>query len=150
MREVVRAVQMEGLMGRPPLETVLRERSGTFSDEERERNAIARTDPEVLDEPTSALDGRTEAVFTAALRRIAAERAVLVIAHRFSTIQAADRVVVARRRAHRGVRGPRRGAADQRVLPPDGRGQRGMTAQRAGASWPPRATEASASATSRA
>ncbi|GAA4887799.1 ABC transporter ATP-binding protein [Saccharopolyspora cebuensis] len=101
LREVIRAVRLERLVARLPqgLETVLGERGGTLSGGERQRVAIARalvTDPDVLllDEPTSALDGRTEAVFTAALRRIAAERAVLVIAHRFSTIQAADRVVV--------------------------------------------------------
>jgi ABC-type multidrug transport system fused ATPase/permease subunit len=48
----------------------------------------------VLDEPTSALDAESESLVMAALDRVCVGRTVLVIAHRLSTVRAADRVVV--------------------------------------------------------
>lgn len=47
----------------------------------------------ILDEPTSALDPETEQRLVAALRRASATRAVLVIAHRLSTVAAADQTL---------------------------------------------------------
>jgi ABC-type multidrug transport system fused ATPase/permease subunit len=47
-----------------------------------------------LDEATSALDTRSEAVVQEALDRLAHGRTTLVIAHRLSTVRAADRIVV--------------------------------------------------------
>jgi ABC-type multidrug transport system fused ATPase/permease subunit len=46
----------------------------------------------VLDEPTSALDSETEARLLESLRELALERAVLLIAHRPSTVRAADEI----------------------------------------------------------
>ncbi|MGJ5755021.1 ABC transporter ATP-binding protein [Streptomyces puniciscabiei] len=48
----------------------------------------------LLDEPTSHLDALNEAALTAALKDVTEECAVLVIAHRLSTVQHADRIVV--------------------------------------------------------
>ena len=48
----------------------------------------------VLDEPTSGLDAATETEVQAGLAELMAGRTTLVVAHRLSTIRAADRIVV--------------------------------------------------------
>ena len=48
----------------------------------------------VLDEPTAALDGELEAHVQQALRAVARDRTVLMIAHRLLTIREADEIVV--------------------------------------------------------
>ena len=48
----------------------------------------------ILDEATSALDTESEHLVQEALDRLMRERTTLVIAHRLSTVQGADRVVV--------------------------------------------------------
>ncbi len=48
----------------------------------------------ILDEPTAALDAITEASIFQSLRRLQAGRTTFVIAHRLSTVQAADRILV--------------------------------------------------------
>jgi len=48
----------------------------------------------VLDEPTSSLDPRAEQEVFRAFRELAAGRAALIISHRFSTVRAADRILV--------------------------------------------------------
>jgi ATP-binding cassette subfamily B protein len=48
----------------------------------------------VLDEATSALDTRTEAAIRATLASRGTSRTTVVIAHRLSTVRAADRIVV--------------------------------------------------------
>jgi subfamily B ATP-binding cassette protein MsbA len=60
--------------------------------------AIVR-DPEilVLDEATNAVDSISERVIQEALERFASSRTVIIIAHRFSTIEQADRIVVLER-----------------------------------------------------
>ncbi|MGD8215758.1 ABC transporter ATP-binding protein [Aestuariimicrobium sp. Y1814] len=81
------------------LETVVGARGHRFSGGEQQRLAIARTllrNPKVLvlDEATSALDNTTEAEVQAALDRLAEGRTTLTIAHRLSTVEDADQVVV--------------------------------------------------------
>jgi ATP-binding cassette subfamily B protein len=66
---------------------------------ERQRIAIARALLKnapilILDEATSALDVATEARVQAALENLRAGRTTFVIAHRLSTVRAADRILV--------------------------------------------------------
>ncbi|WP_399882234.1 ABC transporter ATP-binding protein [Streptomyces sp. BBFR51] len=80
-------------------DTVVGERGHRFSGGEKQRLAIARTilrDPPVLvlDEATSALDTRTEAAVQDAIDALSANRTTITIAHRLSTVQDADRIVV--------------------------------------------------------
>ena len=75
------------------------ERGLKLSGGEKQRVAIARTllkNPPVLvlDEATSALDSRTEAAILDTLEAVERGRTTLVIAHRLSTVVAADQIVV--------------------------------------------------------
>ncbi|MEU1080733.1 ABC transporter ATP-binding protein [Streptomyces sp. NPDC005908] len=101
IRETLRMVNLEELVDRLPdgLETQVGDRGLNLSGGERQRVAIARAllvRPELvlLDEPTSQLDPINERDLTDVLRDIARERALLVVAHRMSTVRAADRIVV--------------------------------------------------------
>ncbi|OMH27727.1 multidrug ABC transporter ATP-binding protein [Tersicoccus phoenicis] len=81
------------------LDTVVGARGYRFSGGEQQRLAIARTvlrDPRilVLDEATSALDNGTEHEVLAALDALAAGRTTISIAHRLTTVQAADQIAV--------------------------------------------------------
>lgn len=80
-------------------DTVIGERGLTLSGGERQRLAIARAflvDPPllILDEATSALDYESEAMVQQALTNLIKGRTTLVIAHRLSTVQQANRIVV--------------------------------------------------------
>ena len=80
-------------------ETVIGEQGLTLSGGQRQRVSLARaliTDPRVLllDDATSAVDARVEAEIHATLHRVMASRTTLLIAHRRSTLELADRVAV--------------------------------------------------------
>ncbi len=61
------------------------------------RMLACRADVLVLDEATSSIDSGTEALIQGALAHIARQRTMLVVAHRLSTIQTADRILVVQR-----------------------------------------------------
>ena len=80
-------------------ETMVGERGLKLSGGEKQRVAIARTilkAPEILvfDEATSALDSATEKNIQAELEAISANTTTLIIAHRLSTVQHADQILV--------------------------------------------------------
>jgi ABC-type multidrug transport system fused ATPase/permease subunit len=80
-------------------DTDVRKRGGRLSAGQRQLVAFARAflaDPAVLilDEATSSLDVPTERAVQRALRTVLASRTALIIAHRLSTVEIADRVLV--------------------------------------------------------
>jgi subfamily B ATP-binding cassette protein MsbA len=81
------------------LQTPMGERGSSLSGGQRQRVAIARAFLKdapilILDEATSALDSESEASIQAALQELAKGRTTLMIAHRFSSIRHATRILV--------------------------------------------------------
>lgn len=81
------------------IDAVLDEFGANLSGGQRQRLAIARAiyrDPDVLilDEATSALDNRSEAAIQRALSEIIHDRITFIIAHRLTTVDLADRILV--------------------------------------------------------
>ncbi|MFV0133872.1 ABC transporter ATP-binding protein [Streptomyces sp. HMX87] len=101
VRRVVELARLDDVVRRlrGGLSGMLGDRGNTLSGGERQRVALARAllaRPRLLllDEPTSHLDAINEAALTTVMKEVAQECALLVIAHRLSTVQHADRIVV--------------------------------------------------------
>ena len=79
------------------IDTLLTEGGARFSGGQRQRIALARalySNPSflILDEATSALDGKTEDLIISTLESLKASMTILIIAHRFATIEFAEQV----------------------------------------------------------
>jgi ATP-binding cassette, subfamily B, bacterial len=104
LEEIVSAARAanadEFIMRQPDAyDTVVGERGETLSGGQRQRLAIARAILRnapilILDEPTSSLDAEAETLTLEALERLRCGRTTIVIAHRLSTVRAADVIVV--------------------------------------------------------
>ncbi|BEL12753.1 ABC transporter ATP-binding protein [Actinoplanes sichuanensis] len=103
-RELRRVLAMTGLTGVAAdlpdgLDTPVGDHGRRLSGGQRQRVAIARCllarpDLILLDEPTAHLDPDSEHALTATLHEVASVCALMVIAHRFSTIRSAARILV--------------------------------------------------------
>lgn len=96
-----RAAHAHGFITEMPqgYDTVVGERGVELSGGQRQRIAIARAllrDPPILifDEATSALDTESERLIQDAIERLLEGRTVFVVAHRLSTVQRADQILV--------------------------------------------------------
>ncbi|MFF4695174.1 ABC transporter ATP-binding protein [Streptomyces chattanoogensis] len=101
VHKVVELANLTDVVDRLPggLTGTVGERGNTLSAGERQRVALARallTRPSLLllDEPTSHLDAINEAALSRVLQDVTRHCALLVIAHRLSTVQNADRIVL--------------------------------------------------------
>ena len=99
--EAAKAAQIHDFISALPdgYDTMVGERGLKLSGGEKQRVAIARTilkNPPILilDEATSALDSGTEKEIQDSLTRLGADRTVLTIAHRLSTVVHADEIIV--------------------------------------------------------
>lgn len=97
----LRMAQLDVLVATLPngLDTPLGDLGARLSGGQRQRVGIARAlyhDPHilVLDEATSALDGETEQAVVAAIEALADRKTLIVVAHRLSTVQRCDRLLV--------------------------------------------------------
>ncbi|MFE7461531.1 ABC transporter ATP-binding protein [Streptomyces sp. NPDC057554] len=101
IEQAARAAQAHGFITELPdgYDTTVGEHGLTLSGGQRQRVALARailTDPRLLllDDATSAVDARVEHEIHEALKQVMAGRTTLLIAHRRSTLQLADRIAV--------------------------------------------------------
>jgi len=91
---------MEFIRNQPAgLDTMVGDRGVLLSGGQRQRIAIARALLKnapilILDEATSALDTEAERHIQAALARLMRDRTTFIIAHRLSTVEQADRIIV--------------------------------------------------------
>ncbi|CAM5718157.1 hypothetical protein SMICM304S_10861 [Streptomyces microflavus] len=101
IEQAARAAQAHGFISALPdgYDTTVGKHGLTLSGGQRQRVALARailTDPRLLllDDATSAVDARVEHEIHEALKQVMAGRTTLLIAHRRSTLQLADRIAV--------------------------------------------------------
>ena len=101
LNEAVKAAHLEDMLKEMPngIDTELSERGVTLSGGQRQRVAIARAIIKnapiiILDEATSALDNESEAIVQKALDNLIKNKTVFLIAHRFTTIKNANRIIV--------------------------------------------------------
>ena len=101
IEEAARAANILDFINEQPerFETIVGDRGVMLSGGQRQRIAIARAllkDAPVLilDEATSALDTQSERRIQDALQVLMKDRTTLVIAHRLSTVESADRIIV--------------------------------------------------------
>ena len=101
IRDVLARTQLDTLVERLPhgLDTPVGHRGSKLSGGERQRVAVARAllrRPRLLllDEATSQLDAVNELALRDVIAQAARETAVLVVAHRLSTVMGADRIIV--------------------------------------------------------
>jgi len=91
---------LEFVRGQPEgLDTLVGDRGVLLSGGQRQRIAIARALLKdapilILDEATSALDTESERHIQAALAQLVRNRTTFIIAHRLSTVEQADRILV--------------------------------------------------------
>jgi ATP-binding cassette subfamily B protein len=95
-------VHADQIVERVGWDHVLRERGADLSVGEGQLLTLARAmahDPAllILDEATASIDSMTEQLIQDALKRIFERKTVIVIAHRLSTVEQADRIVVMER-----------------------------------------------------
>jgi ABC-type multidrug transport system fused ATPase/permease subunit len=101
IRDAARQVNADGFINKlsSGYETELHERGAGISVGQKQLISFARAlafDPRVLilDEATSSIDTETEMLIHDAVKRLMAGRTSLVIAHRLSTVQAVDKIIV--------------------------------------------------------
>lgn len=101
LTEAIEGAQLSDYIESLPhgLDTFVGERGIRISGGQRQRVAIARAlyrDPEVLilDEGTSALDVVTEAQVMTAVEAIRADRTIIIVAHRLSTVRSCSKIAV--------------------------------------------------------
>src|SRR5262249_38701474 len=101
IEKAARLARIHDTIARMPegYQTQLGEAGVILSEGEKQRITIARAllrDAPILilDEPTSALDVETEALVMAAVERLMEGRTTFIIAHRLSTVQRCDRILV--------------------------------------------------------
>ena len=98
------------------------ERGSTLSAGQRQLLSFARTlayDPTilVLDEATANIDTETEALITSALAKLMEGRTTIMVAHRLSTIQHADKIIVMHQGTDQGSRHPSGTSRPERTVP---------------------------------
>ena|GEM_PF-102050 len=94
----LKASHVEEFSSKIGLDTNIGERGANLSVGQRQRVALARAFYSqapiiLLDEPTSALDNESQAYVQDAIEKLMAERTVVIIAHRLSTVEKCNRIV---------------------------------------------------------